>query len=125
MKLHSTVYLTMPPFFSSSARAFLNGVGVLGVGSARHRLTLLGVEWSESLFLFIRLSFTGCIGKEYGVLRSPGLFSFSCSACCCRGVECAGTVHRRRGVADKPTSKDRFGLFKNCKQNNSNCTTHH
>jgi hypothetical protein len=26
------------------------------------------------------------------------------------------TVHLRRGVADNPTSKDRFGLFKNCKQ---------
>lgn len=105
----------MPPFFSSSARAFLKGVGVLGVGSARHRLALLGVEWSESLFLFI--SFSCCIGKEYGVLSSPGLFSFSCSACCCRGVECAVTVYRR-GVIDKPTSKDKFGLFRNCKQSN-------
>jgi len=107
---------TMPPFFSSSARAFLKGVGVLGVESVRHRLALLGVEWSWSLFLFIWLSFKGCTGKEFGVLKSPGLFSFSCSACCCKGVDCAVTVHRRRGVADNATSKDRFGLFKNYKK---------
>lgn len=111
------MYLTMPPFFSSSAKAFLKGVGVLGVGSERHRLTLLGVEWSRSQFLLMWSGFTGCIGKEFGVTRRSGLFSFSCSACCWKGVDCAVTVHRRRGVADKSTLKDRFGLFKNCKQN--------
>lgn len=116
-ELHSTMYFTMPPFFSSSAKAFLKGVGVLGVGSARHRLTLLGVKWSPSLFLLIWFCFTGCIGKEFGVIRRSGLFSFSCSTFCWKGVDCAVTVHRRRGVADKSTLKDRFGLFKNCEQN--------
>ena len=110
------MYLTMPPFFSSSANAFLKGVGVLGVGSTKLLLTLFGVDWSWSLFLPIWLSFTGCNGNECGVLRGPELFSFSCSACCCKGVDCAVTVHRRRGVADNPTSKDRFGLFKNWKK---------
>jgi hypothetical protein len=38
--LYSTIYLTIPPFFSSSARAFLKGVGVLGVGSTKLLLTL-------------------------------------------------------------------------------------
>lgn len=106
----------MPPFFSSSASAFLNGVGVLGVGSTKFRLTLFGVDGSWSLFLPIWISFTGCNGNKCGVLRGPELFCFSCSACCCKGVDCAVTVHRRRGVADNPTSKDRLGLFKNYKQ---------
>lgn len=106
----------MPPFFSSSASAFLKGVGVLGVGSTKLLLTLLGVDGSWSLFLPIWLSFTGCNGNACGVLRRPELFSFSCSACCCKGVDCAVIVHRRRGVADNPISKDRLGLFKNCKQ---------
>jgi hypothetical protein len=109
------MYLTMPQFFSSSANAFLKGVGVLGVGSERQRLTLLGVEWSRSQFLLMWSGFPGCNGKEFGVTRRSGLFSFS--SACWKGVDCAVTVHRRRGVADKSTLKDRFGLFKNCKQN--------
>jgi hypothetical protein len=85
---------------------------------------LFGVDGSWSLFLPIWISFTCCNGNECGVLSGPELFCFSCSACCCRGVDCAVTVHRRRGVADNPTSKDRLGLFKNYKQTKKD-TKHH